>query len=97
MGLQLSWESTCFARKGSAVRTRLVPPYKDKQHKYYPDFELADGTLVETKGYHSDIVDAKTASVKDRSIIVLYEKDLSYAFDWVKAHYQFNDISDLYE
>lgn len=71
--------------------------YKGKQHKYYPDFELADGTLVETKGYHSDIVDAKTASVTDRSIIVLYEKDLSYAFDWVKAHYQFNDISDLYE
>ena len=71
--------------------------YKDKQHKYYPDFELADGTLVETKGYYSDIVDAKTASVQDRPIIVLYEKDLAYAFDWVQSHYKFNNISDLYE
>lgn len=71
--------------------------YENKQHKYYPDFELADGTLIETKGYHSDIVDAKTASVTDRSIIVLYKKDLAYAFDWVKDRYQFNNISDLYE
>lgn len=71
--------------------------YNGKQHRYYPDFELADGTLIEIKGYHTKRVDAKTASVTDRSINVLYEKDLAYAFDWVRAHYQFKDISDLYE
>ena len=27
MGNQLSWESTCFASRGSAVRTRYSPPY----------------------------------------------------------------------
>ena len=53
--------------------------------------------LIETKGYYSDIVDARTATVQDRPIIVLYEKDLAYAFDWVKEHYTYNELSDLYE
>ena len=52
---------------------------------------------VETKGYHSEIVDVKTACVTDRPIKVLYEKDLQYAFDWVKEHYTYNELSDLYE
>lgn len=71
--------------------------YKNETHKYYPDFELADGTIVETKGYHSEVVDVKTACVTDKPIKVLYEKDLQYAFDWVKKHYTYNDLSDLYE
>ena len=29
MGVQLSWESTCFASRGSSVRSRLSPP-RDK-------------------------------------------------------------------
>ena len=28
MGVQLSWESTCFASRGSSVRSRLPPPLK---------------------------------------------------------------------
>ncbi len=71
--------------------------YKNTIHKYYPDFELADGSLVETKGYHTEVVDIKAASVTDRPIKVLYEKDLKYAFDWVKQNYQFTQLSDLYE
>lgn len=71
--------------------------YKGETHKYYPDFELADGTIVETKGYYSEVVDIKAASIKDRPIKVLYEKDLQYAFDWVKEHYTYNQLSDLYE
>lgn len=71
--------------------------YKGKTHKYHPDFELLDGTVVETKGYHTSLVDIKAASVTDCPIIVLYEKDLEYAFDWVKDHYKFDDLSDLYE
>lgn len=71
--------------------------YKGESHKYYPDFELADGTIVETKGYYSEVVDIKAASVKDRPIKVLYDKDLQYAFDWVKEHYTYNQLSDLYE
>ena len=70
--------------------------YKNETHKYYPDFELPDGTIVEIKGYHSEVVDVKTACVTDRPIKVLYEKDLQYAFDWVKEHYTYNELSDLY-
>lgn len=71
--------------------------YKGETHKYYPDFELPDGSLVETKGYHSEVVDIKTASVTDRPIKVLFEKDLQYAFDWVKQNYTYSQLSDLYE
>lgn len=70
--------------------------YQGETHKYYPDFELPDGSIVETKGYHSEIVDVKTASVTDRPIKVLFEKDLQYAFDWVKQNYTYSQLSDLY-
>lgn len=68
-----------------------------EQHNYYPDFELSDGSLVEIKGYHTDIVDIKTESVTDRPIVVLFEKDLKYAFDWVKKNYSYNCLYDLYD
>ena len=79
---------------------RRIYKYVDldgKEHKYYPDFELPDGSLVEIKGYHTATVDLKLASVTDRPIKILYEKDLVYAFDWVKQHYTYNKLSDLYE
>ena len=68
-----------------------------KTHKYYPDFELADGSLVEIKGYHTKSVDIKLESVNDRPISILFEKDLKYAFDWVKEHYSYKYLYDLYE
>ena len=71
--------------------------YKGENHKYYPDFELADGTIIEIKGYYSEVVDIKAASVTDRPIKILYEKDLQYAFDWVRGHYIYDQLSDLYE
>lgn len=70
--------------------------YKGEIHKYYPDFELPDGSLIETKGYHTELVDVKIAAVKDRNITVLYEKDLAYAFQWVKDNYTYDQLSDLY-
>ena len=66
-------------------------------HKYYPDFELADGTLIEIKGYYTELVDIKLKSIKDRTIKILFEKDLKYAFDWVKQNYTYSQLSDLYE
>lgn len=71
--------------------------YQGEPHKYYPDFELPDGSIVEIKGYHSEVVDLKTAAVTDRPIRVLFEKDLQYAFDWVKQNYTYSQLSDLYE
>lgn len=71
--------------------------YNNKVHIYHPDFILEDDSLIEVKGYHTDLVDIKVNSVKDRPIKVLYEKDLKYAFDYVKEHYKYNKLVDLYE
>lgn len=71
--------------------------FNGKLHKYYPDFILPDGSLVEIKGYSSSLVDAKINSVNDRKITVLYENDLQYAFSYVKENYKVINIQDLYE
>lgn len=71
--------------------------YKEKVYKYYPDFILPDGSLIETKGYHSEIVDLKINSVKDRKITVLYEKDLNYAFNYLKDKYKITSLEQLYD
>ena len=66
-------------------------------HKYYPDFELSDGTIIEIKGYSNNQTKAKINSVIDRPIKVLFEKDLQYAFDYVKETYTYNKLEDLYD
>ena len=71
--------------------------YKGKTYKYYPDFILPDNSLVEVKGYHSEIVDLKINSVYDRPLKILYEKDLKYAFDYIKETYKVEKLEDLYE
>ena len=71
--------------------------YNDNNYKYYPDFELDDGSLVEIKGYHTPQVDAKLNAVTDRKIKVLYYDDLQYAFNWVKNNYSYNSLTDLYD
>ena len=70
--------------------------FKGKRHKYHPDFILSDGTLVEIKGYWTEVVDAKTKSV-DRPILILYKEDLKPMFDWAKEHYRYKRLEDLYE
>lgn len=80
-------------------RCDRIYPYEQEGilHYYHPDFELSDGSLVEIKGYHTDLVDLKLSAVTDRPIKVLYEKDLQYAFNWVRDNYQYDNITDLYE
>jgi hypothetical protein len=68
-----------------------------EKHKYHPDFILEDGSLVEIKGYMRDVDLIKLNSVKDRPIKLLFEKDLKYAFDYVKQNYIYNKLTDLYE
>lgn len=82
----------------SFTRSKLKYPYtyNGELHNYYPDFELADGSLVEVKGYYDDKVQAKLDSVKDRTITLLLEKDLQYAFDYVREHYTYSKLEDLY-
>ena len=61
-----------------------------------PDFITDDG-FVEIKGYHTDLVDIKTASVNDKKIKVLYGNDLLPMFEYVEQHYQYNKLTDLYD
>lgn len=71
--------------------------YNNQEHLYYPDFELKDGTLVEIKGYMTGQTYAKINAVKDRKLIVLQEKDLEYAFNYVKENYEYDELKDLYD
>ena len=70
--------------------------YRNENHKYYPDFELADGSLVEIKGYYTGQVKAKLNSVHDRKIVLLLKDDLKYAFEYVEQHYTYQKLEDLY-
>lgn len=74
-------------------------PYEvaGEQHLYYPDFRLADGSLVEIKGRITDIVYTKLDAVKDAPIKLLSKDDLRYAFDYVKDAYNCKRLEDLYE
>ena len=60
-----------------------------KEHKYYPDFELANGTIIEIKGYYRENVALKEAAVRNEDIpyIILYKKDLKYCFDYIEEEY----------
>lgn len=71
--------------------------YNNRVHKYYPDFEMGDGSLIEIKGYRTDVVDIKLKSVTNRQIKILYKNDIKYMFEYVQAHYSYNHIYDLYE
>ena len=74
-------------------------PYEldGKIHLYYPDFRLADGSLVEIKGQVSEIVYIKLKAIKDVPIKLLVKDDLKYAFDYVKDTYRCKHLEDLYE
>lgn len=71
--------------------------YNGEKHKYYPDFELDDGTIIEIKGYANEQTKAKINSVTDKPIKVLFKNDLQYAFDYVKNTYVYDKLEDLFE
>lgn len=75
----------------------FVYEYKNKKHKYFPDFEV-NGTIIEIKGYHTDVVDVKEKSV-NLPIKILYRKDLDKEFDYVCKTYGVNEhnIYTLYD
>jgi len=71
--------------------------FNGKAHKYYPDFQLDDGTIIELKGYDSEQWRAKLASVpSDKKILVLYTKDMKSILNYVMSKYG-NDLISLYE
>lgn len=82
-------------------RSELKIPYsyEGKEYVYYPDFETENGTIVEIKGYHTNLVDAKTnAAIKQGyKIKVLYEPNLQDIFNYVKNKYNTSDFAKLYD
>lgn len=73
--------------------------YKGKQHKYHPDF-IVNNTIIEIKGYWTELVEAKSLSVIDKPIKVLYKADLEPVFEYIKEVYGKTvgkDLIDLYE
>jgi len=71
--------------------------YNGEICKYYPDFELEDGTIVEISGYMTGRKYAKLKSVKDRKIVNLTESDLKEIFEYVRSSYSYNRLEELYE
>ena len=67
--------------------------YKGKKHLYFPDFELIDGTIIEIKGYHTELVDVKAAAVHDRPIKILYKKDLAEHLNYVFSTYNVTELT----
>ena len=73
--------------------------YRGEIHRYYPDFIVND-TIIEIKGFWTEVVDVKTSSVDNHSIKVLYYDDLKPVFDYIDFTYNKKidvNLHDMYE
>lgn len=66
--------------------------------KYFPDFILND-VIIEIKGYKSSNLEKqiRVAKANNYKIEVKFKEDLKVAFNWVKTHYNYKKLSDLYD
>lgn len=67
--------------------------------KYIPDF-IQEGNIVEIKGYERDNSVARKTAVANHfgyKVIVLRKNDLEKEFEWVKSHYHYHDMEELYD
>jgi hypothetical protein len=77
--------------------TGFVYVYNEKEHKYYPDFKLEDGSYVEIKGFSTSQWREKIKQFpSDLKINVLYSNDLIEVFSYVEEKYGKNFV-ELYE
>lgn len=88
---ELAWVMYMMDNNLPFKRSKVQIPYtfKGKQHTYYPDFELSDGSLIEIKGYYSETVEIKRQAAIDQGykIKVLYLEDLRpYIQFLIKEH-----------
>lgn len=70
--------------------------YNGSTHYYYPDF-IINNTIIEIKGWvqQPDRQQAKEASVFDKKLLVLYQKDLNEVFKYVEFKYNKKINKDL--
>ena len=68
-----------------------------EKHKYYPDFQLLDGTIVEIKGYKSKQWQAKLDQLpKTVKLQILRKNEMKRILEYVIAKYG-QDFISLYE
>ena len=69
-----------------------------KNEKYYPDFIL-NGIIIEIKGYKSSNLEKqiRVAKANNYKIEVKFRENLETEFNWVKTHYNYRKLSDLYD
>ena len=71
--------------------------FEGAKHKYYPDFVLEDGTIVEIKGYWSKQWQAKLDQLpKDKKLLILGKNEMTPILEYVKTKYGDNFVQ-LYE
>lgn len=71
--------------------------FENKIHRYYPDFELDDGTIIEIKGYKNRFWEAKLAQFpSNKKLIVLSKNEMKPYIDYAVTKYGSN-FTNLYE
>ena len=68
--------------------------YKDKKHYYYPDFIVDDYSIIEIKGFETELDKVKYTSVPD--LVVLRYEDIKHCIKYVQDTYNVSDLSELY-
>lgn len=65
---------------------------------YIPDF-IEDDTIIEIKGYYTELVEKKCNLAKDKgyNIKVLYINDIQYMIDYVMRKYNCKKLQTLYD
>lgn len=73
--------------------------YKNKKHKYYPDFIINNNEIIEIKGYSSELVKIKATCVNNENYKILFKPDLKIYFDYVlnKFSIKQKDLVKLYD
>lgn len=76
------------------------PGFLEKEGiKYYPDF-LKGLDIIELKGYEKqEAVDRKTRVAEQcgYSVLILRKENLETEFGWVKTHYSYKELYELYD
>ena len=76
------------------IKESYTYTFENKEYKYYPDYEMIDGSIIEIKGYETK-KDIEKYKVVD-NLKVLYRKDITKFIDYSISKYG-KDYIKLYE
>jgi hypothetical protein len=76
------------------IKKSYTYTFENKEYKYYPDYEMNDGSIIEIKGYETK-KDIEKYKVVD-NLKVLYRKDITKYIDYSISKYG-KDYIKLYE